>query len=264
MIVDGKAIAGRIYAELSQAVAQLPRVPTMAAITCAPNFETRKYLELKKRKAAEVGIALRVVELDESVSTEEAVQCVASVSAHVDGVVVQLPFPAHINREALLAAIPVEKDPDGFSFGSSSVACIPPVTGAILAIAETHDVSFLNKEIVILGQGRLVGAPFERYVRMIGASVTVCTKDDTDPSAALKTADIVVTGIGEPHFVTSDMVKEGVVIFDAGTSDDGGLVVGDVHPDVAHQAAVFTPVPGGIGPITIAVLLRNLVSLVRQ
>lgn len=263
MIVDGKAVAACIYNEVAKDVAMLPRVPVLAAIACAPNFETQKYLELKKRKAAEVGIALRVVELPESVSTEEAIACVLAVAPQVDGVVVQLPFPPHIDREALLAAVPASKDPDGFSYGTSDAACLPPVTGAILAIAEAYNVTFADKDIVVLGQGRLVGAPIVRYLRTIGAPVTVLTEADANPMSVLKAADVIVSGIGKPHFVTADMVKEGVLIFDAGTSEDGGVVVGDVHPDVAHHAAFFTPVPGGIGPVTVAVLLRNLVTLVR-
>mgnify|MGYP003419078027 CR=1 FL=1 len=264
MIVDGKAVAARIYDDVAQIVKTLPKQPVMAAITCAPNFETQKYLELKKRKAAEVGIVLRVVELPETVSTEEAIACVLAVAPQVDGVVVQLPFPAQVDREAVLAAVPARKDPDGFSYGSSPEACLPPVTGAICAITEAYDVTFADKNIVVLGQGRLVGTPIVRYLQSIGVPFTVLTEADTDPVAALKAADVIITGIGKPHFVTLDMVKDGVIIFDAGTSEDGGVMVGDVHPDVAHKAALFTPVPGGIGPITVAVLLRNLVNLVQM
>ncbi len=264
MIVNGTEIAKDIYAETVSLVAHVSHIPTMAAIACAPNFETKKYLELKKRKASQVGIALRVVELPETTTTSEAIACVEAVSAQVDGVVVQLPFPAHIDREAVLSAVPVLKDPDGFSYGTHESACLPPVTGAIVEIAKAYDVSFVGKKIVVLGQGRLVGAPITQYVRDLGESVTILTDTDTNHTEVLKTADILVSGIGTAHFVTPDMVKEGVVVFDAGTSEDGGVVVGDVHPDVAHKAALFTPVPGGIGPITVAVLLRNLVRLARS
>ncbi len=264
MIVDGRAIAERIYEEVATSVAQFSRTPTMAAIACAPNFETQKYLELKKRKAAEAGIALRVVELGDASTTEEAIACVKAVAAQVDGVVVQLPFPSHIDREAVLEAVPVDKDPDGFAYGRQDESCIPPVTGAILEIAKTHNVSFFDKQIVVLGQGRLVGGPIITYLEKQGIPVKVLTDVDTDYIETLKEADIIITGIGKAHFVTKDMVKEGAVIFDAGTSEDGGVVVGDVRPDVADRATLFTPVPGGIGPITVAVLLRNLVNLVQK
>ena len=263
MVVDGKQIAADIYNETATLVKALSRAPVLIAITCAPNFETQKYLELKKRRATEVGITLRVVELPEMVTTKEAIDCVRAVLPDADGVVVQLPFPAHVDREALLAAVPATKDPDGFSYGTYENACLPPVVGAIQAIAEHHQVSFFRKKIVVLGQGRLVGAPTARFLRTTGAEVRALNQEDTNQEEAISQADILVTGIGKAHFVIPAMVKPGVIIFDAGTSEDGGVVVGDVHPDVAHVAALFTPVPGGIGPITVAMLLRNLLTLVK-
>ena len=263
MIVDGKKIAHELYQEVAMEVATLKRPPVLAAITCAPNFETQKYLELKTRKAAETGITLRVVELPGSVTTEEAIACVRAVLPDVDGVVVQLPFPALIDREALLAAIPAQKDPDGFSYGQTETLCLPPVVGAIVEIAKRHHLQFKDAQVVVLGAGRLVGKPAAHYLRHEGASVVVLNERDQDKLSLLKTADIIVTGMGAPHFVTPNMVKEGVIIFDAGTTEDGGVVVGDVHPDVAALAQLYTPVPGGIGPITVAVLLKNLVALIK-
>ena len=264
MIVDGRQVAHIIYEEVATSVAALHRTPILAAITCAPNFETEKYLQLKKRKASDVGITLRVVELSETATTEEVIACIEALLPEVDGVVVQLPFPAHIDREVVLAAVPVDKDPDGFSYGTVEGACIPPVVGAIKEVAEEHEITFKGSKVVVLGAGRLVGAPAAHFLRMAGADVTVLTEIDSDPIPYLLEADIIITGIGKPHFVTTDMVKAGVAVFDAGTSEDGGVVVGDVHPDVAALARLYTPVPGGIGPITVALLLRNLLSLIRQ
>lgn len=264
MIVDGKAVAKRIYDEVARDVAQLSRVPVMAAITCAPNFETQKYLELKKRKAEEVGVSLRVIELPETVTTDDVVACIKAVLPDVDGVVVQLPFPVHVDREVILSAVPVTKDPDGFSYGKERDACVPPVPLAIASIAEAYGFDFKGKQVVVLGQGRLVGAPTAGYLKSVGAHVIVLTEASTEVETTLRNAEVIVTGIGKSHFVTADMIQEGVVVFDAGTSEDGGVVVGDVHPDVARYASLFTPVPGGIGPVTVAVLLKNLVELVRQ
>lgn len=264
MIVDGKKIATEIYHSVATQVADMDRAPILAAITCAPNFETQKYLELKKRKAALVGITLRVIELPETATTEEVVTCVRTVAADVDGVVVQLPFPKHIDREIVLAAIPIDKDPDGFAYAENPAACLPPVVGAIKEIAEHHHISWSEKQVLVLGAGRLVGSPAVRFLRTAGAEVTVSTEHDSTQAQQLLEADVIVSGIGEPHFITVEKIKHGAIVFDAGTSEDGGIMVGDVHPDVAHTATLFTPVPGGIGPITVALLLRNLVSLVRQ
>lgn len=261
MIVDGKKIAADICKEIEIEVSQLTKAPVLAVITCAPNFETLKYLNLKKRKAAQVGITLKIIDIEETTVTEAVVEVIQQISPEVDGIVVQLPFPAHIDREALLTAVPNDKDSDGFSYGVEGGLCLPPVVGAIQEIASVHAFDFKGKQVVVLGQGRLVGVPATHFLRAAGAHVSIVTELHADPQAVLRNADAIVCGIGKPHFITTDDVKHGVVVFDAGTSEDGGFVVGDVHPDVAFKASLFTPVPGGIGPITIAVLLRNVVKL---
>ncbi|MCA9354899.1 MAG: bifunctional 5,10-methylenetetrahydrofolate dehydrogenase/5,10-methenyltetrahydrofolate cyclohydrolase [Candidatus Kaiserbacteria bacterium] len=261
MIVEGRAIAERILVDVAAVVAARPSgAPRLTAITCAPNFETQRYLAMKKEKAAQVGIALNVVELPATVTTDDVIACVSRVAPEADGVVVQLPLPVQVDMQAVLATVPVEKDPDGFVFGHDPAACLSPVVGAIDEISKQHQVEWVGKQVVVLGEGRLVGAPAAAYARQAGAEVTVLNKDTFDPHV-LQQADIIVSGVGKPQFITPDMIKAGVIIFDAGTSEDGGELVGDVHRDVYPQAALVTPVPGGIGPITIAYLLHNLVSL---
>tara|TARA_B100000508_G_scaffold102982_2_gene81384 strand:- start:7953 stop:8744 length:792 start_codon:yes stop_codon:yes gene_type:complete len=263
MKVDGKAIAAAILSSVKEEVDQLSKTPTMTAVTCAPNFETKKYLEMKKRRAASVGIILNVVELPEDATTEEALACVLKVSEQSDGVVVQLPLPAHMDKEAVLTGVPHGKDPDGFLYGNESNACLPPVVGAIDEISKEYTIDWSDAQVVILGEGRLVGKPAAVYAGQQAKAVTVLTAENFDPEI-VKTADILITGIGQPKFVSIDMVKEGVVVFDAGTSEDGGVLVGDVDPAVMEVGSLITPVPGGIGPITIAYLLKNLVMLARQ
>lgn len=263
MLIDGKQIATEILGEVAIGTTALARVPTLAAVTCAPNFETQKYLEMKKRRAAAVGISLRVVELPADSTTDQVVASVHEVAHQVDGVVVQLPLPAQIDRDKVLQAVPREKDPDGFQYDGTPGSCLPPVVGAIDEIAKRQQVVWQGAQVVVLGHGKLVGQPATHYARAQGAVVTVVHKEGFSPDI-IRQADTLITGIGQPHFVTADMVKPGVVVFDAGTSEDGGVLVGDVHPEVAHLATILTPVPGGIGPITIAYLLRNLLDLARR
>ena len=262
MKVDGKALALEILEQLKIDVKSVPKL-TLAVITCTPNFETQKYLEMKKRRAAAVGISLNIIELSADSNTEQVVECVQAAAGQASGVVVQLPLPEHIDRDVVLQAIPPAKDPDGFSYGEKRDRMLPPVVGAIDEISQAHELEWKNKRVVILGQGRLVGIPAARYARKKGARVRVYEKDTLDVSS-LKTADIIVSGIGQAKFIMPDMLTSGVVIFDAGTSEDGGELVGDMHPDVAAIASLYTPVPGGIGPLTIALLLRNLYQLNRQ
>jgi methylenetetrahydrofolate dehydrogenase (NADP+) / methenyltetrahydrofolate cyclohydrolase len=264
MMVDGRQIAEDILAATKEVVDTLPRQPQLLAFTCAPNFETRRYLALKKRKAAEIGIEVEVKELPETITTAEVVEGIIEATKHTDAIVVQLPFPLHIDVEEILAAIPEAKDPDGFGYVNGTAFCVPPVAGAVAEIADRYGITFAQKTVVVLGHGRLVGQPVAQLLRNLGANVTVLTEQDGDPTKQLRHADVIVSGIGKPHFITSDMVKPGVDIFDAGTSEDGGLMVGDVDPAVASITALFTPVPGGIGPITVAILLRNVVSLMTR
>lgn len=260
MLVDGKAIAASIYTELASEVAQLSAAPRMAIITCAPNFETTKYLELKRKKADQVGIALTIIELPETAITADFLDCIASVTPNVDGIVVQLPLPPQVDKAAVLAAIPATQDPDGLNGG----AVLPPVVGAIEAIATQAAFDWTGKSVAVVGNGRLVGQPAASYAKAAGANVMVLTETSPQFIESLQAADVIISGAGQPDFIKAHMVSEGVVVFDAGTSEDGGQLKGDVAPTVAKKAALFTPVPGGIGPITIAVLLRNVVLLAQR
>ena len=262
MIVDGKAIAAGILEQVQKEVALLDGL-TMTAITCAPTFETQKYLEMKKKRAAAVGITLNVFELPAETTTEEMASAVYKQSQVSDGVVVQLPLPEHIDKGLVLVAVPVDKDPDVFAYGEKRDRVLPPVVGAIDEISTLHEVEWKNKRVVVLGQGTLVGKPAARYARKRGARVRVYEEGTLD-QRSLKTADIIISGIGKPAFITAEMVQDGVVIFDAGTSEDGGELVGDVAVSVGEKASLITPVPGGIGPITIAYLLKNLVTLAQK
>lgn len=260
MLVDGKKIAEKILNEVKQEVESLPSQPRLSVITCNPNFETQKYLKMKKAKASSVGIAFNLVEMPEQTTTEEMKACVNEIAMFSDGIVVQLPLPSQIDKDIVLDSIPSEKDPDGFHYGKVKKACLSPVMGAIDEISELHKIKWQGKKVVILGLGRLVGIPAKHYAQEKEAKVEIITKEIYNESS-LREADIIVSGIGQPHFIKPEMVKEGVVVFDAGASEDNGVLAGDASLELIQKASLLTPVPGGIGPITIAYLLRNLVEL---
>ncbi len=266
MNVDGKSIAAAIAAKVALEAQSFETTPSLVVITCAPNFETQKYLALKQKKAAALGIALVLHELPETASTADVLGAIHEAGASADGIIVQLPLPIHIDTRAVLAAIPHSHDVDAFSYKGEVGAVLPPVVGAIAEIAREHKVQFAGAEVVIFGEGRLVGAPAAAFARSCGATATVVTITTPEPEvmAATKKADIVILGVGKPGLLTPAMVKAGVVVFDAGASEDGGLLVGDASPEVANVASVFTPVPGGIGPITISLLYRNLLELKKR
>ncbi len=261
MIVDGKAIAHEILAGVKVEISSLNKPPHLTVFTCAPNFETQKFLALKQKRAAEVGIELTVVALDPQIITAEVIRIINETVPHTDGVVVQLPFPMTIDTVSVLKNIPHSHDVDALWYAGEETNVLPPVVGAIDAIATKYQIDWASKDVVVVGRGRLVGAPAALFAMGKGAHVTVLEKDTEDNEEKIKKADIVILGAGVPGLITSRMLKNGVVIFDAGTSEEGGMLVGDADPSVEAVASLVTPVPGGIGPITIAILLKNVLHL---
>lgn len=260
-IVAGKKIADEIAAEVTTLAATYQEKPRLLVISCAPNFETTTYLEMKERIAASLGVDLVKKIFPETATTEEILMYIAAEASTCTGMLVQLPLPAQIATDLVLAAVPTDKDVDAFSYVRTETPVLPPVVAAIEAIADRYGLTWAGKRVVIFGAGRLVGAPARAYAERKGAQVVVCDQNTEDVTTHTLAADIIILGVGKPNLLTEEMVKDGVVVFDAGASEDGGVLVGDAAPDVAEKAALFTPVPGGIGPITVAVLFRNLLTL---
>jgi len=262
VLVDGKKIAADIAAAVKEKVEVSQTPVRLVVVACDPNFETQRYLALKTARAEALGITLVVEVLPREADTAAVVAAIAASLPTVDGVVVQLPLPSHIDTATVLAAIPAAYDVDAFTYqGAMDAVVLPPVVAAIAEIARLHNVSWEGKNVVVFGSGRLVGAPAAAFAQAEGAHVTVVTETSENVVDTARAADIIILGVGKPNLLTPDMVKAGVVVFDAGASEDGGLLVGDAAPALADKAALFTPVPGGIGPITIAVLFQNLLKL---
>lgn len=265
MIVDGRAIAADILASVRAEVASLGRVPVVRAIAVAPNKATESYLKIKAARAAEAGMRLESVRLADDASTQEVIERVQEAGA--DAVIVQLPLPSSIDTEAVLNAIPLDKDADILSSAAyarfEGGGLMPPVAQAVREILERSRVSVERKSVLVVGEGRLVGMPVAAWLWREGAKVTVLSKETEGP-IEYREMDIIVSGAGDPKIIGPHMVKEGAVLIDAGTSDDNGSIVGDIDPACAQKASVYTPVPGGVGPIAVACLYRNILALVKE
>jgi len=259
MIIDGREIAADIYKNLKEEVQQRGKAPVLSIITCAPNFETKRYLALKRKKAEAIGVVLEVLELKSDATTDDVVVVIEEAVKTTNGLVVQLPLPATIDIERVVLAIPSSHDVDALNPNTKVV--FSPVVAACKEIASRYDLVMKEKRAVVVGTGRLVGVPGAAWLRSEGCDVTVIHKDTKEAVSVLRDADIILTGAGDPGFLTPEMVKEEVVIFDAGTSESGGVLHGDADPACAHKASLFTPVPGGVGPITVACLFQNLLLL---
>ena len=240
MTVDGKKIAEDIVAGLGSAL----HGKRLGIVVGTPDSATDSFIKIKSRVAGRLGVEVVRGELEELLKT-------------CDGVIVQLPIP---DSEALLAALPPEKDVDALGL-APMVA--PPVAGAIAEVLSRSGVDPRGKSAVVVGSGRLVGAPAAKLLRGLGADVSVITQTHGSLSE-LAGADIVVLGAGEPGLIKPAMLKQGVILIDAGTSEQGGKLAGDADPSCAEVASVFTPVPGGIGPIAVAMIFKNLFTLVKK
>lgn len=250
MIVNGKDIAEEVYAALPS------RQLTLGILVGESNPVIDSFVRIKERAAERLGVSLVRSELASGATATDAIDAVRVLAEKTNGIIVQLPLPSSIDVDAVLAAIPPEKDVDGIS---RAPIVRPPVAEAIAEILVRSEIDPKGKQVAVIGSGRLVGMPVAALLAMHGAEVTIIQKGDS--LSPLIESDIVVSGAGEPGLIRPDHVKDGVVLIDAGTSEAGGKVKGDADPACAEKASVFTPVPGGVGPIAVAMIFKNLYAL---
>lgn len=245
MIIDGKHIAEEIIAALEKERGDFSAL-SLAVISEGEDAATESFIKIKSRVAARLNVEVRRYTPSQ---ISEALEC--------DGIIVQLPIP---NAAELLASLPSEKDVDAITEGKKIVRA--PVAEAVSEIFVRHNIAAAGKKAVVLGAGKLVGAPVAELLKDLGADVSVITKNEGTLSD-MKDADIVVLGAGEPGLIKPEMLKEGVILIDAGTSEASGRLAGDANPACAEVASIFTPVPGGIGPIAVAMIFKNLFTLAK-
>ncbi len=269
-IIDGKAIAQGIRKEIAAEVAALKAakgiVPGLAVILVGDDPASQTYVRNKEKACKEVGIYSEVYRLPQSTKQEEALSLVGKLNARpeIHGILVQLPLPAHIDEKACLLAINPDKDVDGFhpvNVGKMVIGdkCLLPCTPhGIIVLLEKAGVDFKGKNAVVVGRSNIVGKPVSMLLLHRHATVTICHSRTKDLAAVTRGADILVVAVGKPRMITGDMVGEGAVVVDVGVNKVGDKLIGDVDFDSAvERASAITPVPGGVGPMTITMLMRN-------
>lgn len=269
MNINGKQIAESIKNELKKQVAHCQKRPRLDIIYAGSDPIIEGFLKMKLRAGEYIGVEMNIHRFPASIPQRTLIDEVQRIAnnPNSDGTIIQLPLPAMLDTEAVLATIPPQKDVDVLSekalmlFERGEVSILPPVTGAIAEIMERSGMHKSGKSAVMLGNGRLVGRPTSIWLKRNGADVIVLDKESGDPTPFLRKADIIVSGVGIPGLIHPDMIQEGVMLFDAGASEEAGVIKGDADPACAEKCALFTPVPGGIGPITVALLFKNLVQL---
>lgn len=272
-ILDGRAAAAAIKAELATRVAALAARgirPGLGTVLVGDDPGSQSYVRMKHRDCAEIGIESIRVELPADAGTADVTAAIAELNADPDctGYIVQLPLPRHLDENAVLALIDPAKDADGLhpvNLGKlvlNEPAPLPCTPRGIVELLRRHEIGLAGAEVCVVGRGITVGRPLGLILtrRSENATVTLCHTGTRDLAAHTRRADIVVAAAGVPHLITADLIAPGAVVLDVGVSRVGGKLVGDVAPDVLEQASWVAPNPGGVGPMTRAMLLRNVVE----
>jgi len=279
-ILDGKTLSQNILEDISQEVAELKRdgrkTPRLDMVLVGDNFGSIKYVQMKEKAAQDIGIKSVIHRLDNSANTLDIVNIVDSLDKdpEVDGYMVQLPLPDHINTNLVLEAIDPRKDVDGLSpvnlgklFQKDSSAIVSATPLGIMKLLEEYNIKIFGKHVAILGASTIVGIPLEAMLLEKNATVTLCNIHTVDIEEKAKQADILISATGKPFLVKKNFLKPGAVVIDVGSSKhpETGKIVGDVDWESVYGIPSYiTPVPGGVGPMTIASLMLNLMTCYKK
>jgi methylenetetrahydrofolate dehydrogenase (NADP+)/methenyltetrahydrofolate cyclohydrolase len=275
-IIDGKAVAARIQEQVAEDVAQLVAErgspPGLATVLVGEDPPSQIYVAGKHRACAEVGIASIGRELPENVGQEELLAVVSELNADpaVSGIIVQLPLPGHLDGASATSAVDPAKDVDGLTPTNAGLlvqgrdGLVSATPSGVIELLRRYNTPLEGAHAVVVGRSDLVGKPVASLLLAENATVTVCHSRTRDLDQVCLTADVLIAAVGRPRLVTGDMVREGATVIDVGMNRTGDGLVGDVDFEAAaERARAITPVPGGVGPMTIAMLLRNTVKAAR-
>lgn len=272
-ILDGKSLSKQIKTELKAKVADLVVKsgikPGLAIVEVGSDPASEIYVRNKIKSANFVGIEARLIKKDESITQEELLKLIDELNADVSvhGIIVQLPLPKHLDERAVIDRINPDKDIDGFGVLNkgklfSGMKCFQPATPlGVMKLLDAYNIPLKGKEAVVVGRSNIVGKPMGMMLLLRDATVTIAHRYTVDLKKITKEADILVVAVGKKNLITADMIKPGAVVVDVGITREGDKIYGDVDFDnVSQVASHITPVPGGVGPLTIAALLANTVE----
>lgn len=275
MIISGKELSAKLKAEMAERVATFPaeygRVPHLVVILVGEDPGSVSYVKGKAKASAEVGIRNTTIRRPDTITEDELLGMIAELNADdgVDGILVQLPLPKHIDEDKIIAAIDKSKDVDGFhplnvaALWQKQPCTLPCTPKGITKMLKSAGVEISGREAVVIGRSNIVGLPVSKLLLDENATVTIAHSRTKNLGEVTRRADILVVAIGRPKFVKADMVKEGAVVIDVGVNRDPetGKLCGDVDfAAIEPKASVITPVPGGVGPMTICCLMENTIE----
>jgi methylenetetrahydrofolate dehydrogenase (NADP+)/methenyltetrahydrofolate cyclohydrolase len=271
-IIDGKSLGAKVREEVAASVAELGHVG-LATVLVGDDPASHIYIDLKQKAAVQAGMEARDLKLPADTSEDELLATIAELNADdgVDGLLVQLPLPDHIDENRAIEAIAPGKDVDGIHplnagrlyLGRPSL--VPGTPLGIMRMLDEYEISLEGARAVVVGRSAIVGKPMAHLLLQRNATVTICHSRTQDLQRHTLDADVLVAAVGRTHVIAADMVKAGATVIDVGMNRDEGSrkVLGDVDPSAVDEAAYMTPVPGGVGPMTIAMVLQNTVTAAR-
>lgn len=276
-IMDGKALSLKLKEQMKQRIAQLKQQginPKLVVVLVGDNSASQVYVRNKHKSCGEVGIESEVITMPEQTTQQELLEVVERLNQDetVDGILVQLPLPKQIDEKTVLRSILPEKDVDGFhpvNVGLLSIGdeCFAPATpSGIIAMFQEYGIDIAGKNCVVIGRSNIVGKPMAALLLKKNATVTICHSKTEDLASYTRRADVVIVATGRRHTLTAEMVKEGAVVVDVGMNrNEQGKLCGDVdYEEVKEKASFITPVPGGVGPMTITELLENTIQAAQR
>jgi methylenetetrahydrofolate dehydrogenase (NADP+)/methenyltetrahydrofolate cyclohydrolase len=267
--IDGKALAGKVRAQVAEDVRAFGEPVCLATVLVGDDPASHTYVGSKHKASHEAGIDSRDHRFPSDTAEATVLELIDELNADetVDGILVQLPLPDHMDEPTVLRAVDPEKDVDGFHVLNAGRLylgepfLVPATPSGVMVMLEEHGVELKGKDAVIIGRSEIVGKPMAMLLLAQHATVTICHSRTVDLAAHTRRADVLVAAVGRPGLVTPDMVKRGATVIDVGVNrTDEGKLVGDVDPACFEVAGLMTPVPGGVGPMTIAMLLRNTLT----
>jgi len=269
-LIDGKALAAKVREEVAADVATIGRLG-LATVLVGDDPASHVYINNKHKAATAAGIEARDIRLPESTTQEELLDLVAELNADdtVDGILVQLPLPSHIDEPAVIAAVDPAKDVDGFHPVNAGLLylgtprLVPGTPLGVMRMLDEYEIPLEGARAVVVGRSSIVGKPMAHLLLQRNATVTICHSRTRDLAAHALEADVLVAAVGRLHVIRAEMVKPGATVIDVGMNRTEDGLFGDVDPAATERAAYMTPVPGGVGPMTIAMLLQNTVAAAR-
>jgi methylenetetrahydrofolate dehydrogenase (NADP+)/methenyltetrahydrofolate cyclohydrolase len=272
MILEGKPVAGKILEEVKEGVKGLGFAPGLAIVRVGEDPGSKVYVGSKLKRAAEVGIIGREHRLPESATEEEVLELVHKLNndSSVHGFIVQLPLPAHINAEKVLERIYPEKDVDGLhpqnlgKLVGGEPAFVPATPMGVMEMLSHYKIDPSGKDAVVVGRSNMVGKPMAALLLNANATVEICHSKTKDLGSHTKRAEILVVAVGKPRLITEDMVREGAAVIDVGINRVEGKIVGDVDFEKVSKKARVSPVPGGVGLLTVACLMKNVLKAAKE